>query len=312
MSKPKPFDYEKTVEEIVDNIMNEKNDNPRDSTFRFLQKYHPEAQHISLRYPGKFVKSLETETFTINNRSMRMDGAELVNPDDILPYPSTINPKQQTTVITPLKTDSLYEYKLQLTIKYKRTCINVVVTNIGDKDKTVICESHGDAFKVYIRVFNDAEISKRLYSLKLKIKSKKKLYEIETLDFAYVLLFAQEKKAKEYTIEIVALFVEIKNLSIDEQIDIFYVLKKLIRLHFRDDLEKTKELLTMMVKSVHPNAWENMTTLQKALLNVENLNEELTQKENQLLQKDNQLNKKDQEIKKLRKTLNKNNIKVDF
>ena len=68
----------------------------------------------------------------------------------------------------------------------------------------------------------------------------------------------------------------------------------------------------MMEKSVHPNAWENMTTLQKALLNVENLNEELTQKENQLLQKDNQLNKKDQEIKKLRKTLNKNNIKVDF
>lgn len=47
------------------------------------------------------------------------------------------------------------------------------MTNIGDEDHTVIYESHGDAFKVYIRVFNDEEISKRLNTLKNNIQIKK-------------------------------------------------------------------------------------------------------------------------------------------
>lgn len=167
------IDYKEKVKKIVDEIMTEKNDNPRDSTFRFLQEYHGEAQHISLRYPGIFVKSLGTEIFTINNRNRRTDGAELVMSDDILPCPSIINPEQQTTPVSPEKTHALYDYKLHYTFKYKLPCLNVVVTNIGDEDHTVIYESHGDAFKVYIRVFNDEEISKRLNTLKNNIQIKK-------------------------------------------------------------------------------------------------------------------------------------------
>lgn len=134
--KPKTMSYEEKVEKIVEEIMNEKNDNPRDSTFRFIQKYHSEAQHISLRYPGKFVKMLGTETFTVDNRSLIMDGAELVNADETLPCQSTINPEQQTTPLNPNKIHSMYDYKLQLVFKYKLPSINVVVTNIGDEDHT--------------------------------------------------------------------------------------------------------------------------------------------------------------------------------
>lgn len=106
--KPKALSYEEKVEKIVEDILNEKNDNPRDSTFRFFQKYHAEAQHVSLRYPGKFVKTLGTETFTVDNRSLTMDGAELVSADETLPCQSTINPEQQTTPLTPNKIHSMY------------------------------------------------------------------------------------------------------------------------------------------------------------------------------------------------------------
>ena len=59
MNKPVPVSYDKKIKKIVYEIMNEKNDNPRDSTFRFLQHYHGEAQHISLRFPGEFVANLK-------------------------------------------------------------------------------------------------------------------------------------------------------------------------------------------------------------------------------------------------------------
>ena len=94
--------------------MNEKkNNNPCDSTFRFLQHYHGETQHINLRFPRKFIANLKTETFTIKNRNNQMDAAELVNPDETLPCRSTINPEQQTTEITPSKVDAMNDYKLQ-------------------------------------------------------------------------------------------------------------------------------------------------------------------------------------------------------
>ena len=324
--KPKTSSYEEKVKKIVDDIMNEKNHNPRDSTFRYLQGYHAEAQHNSLRYPGEFVKSLGTETFTVNNRNLRMDGAELVNPDKTLPYQSTINPEQQTTPVTPDKKDSMYNYKLQLIFKHKRPALNVVVTNIGDEDHTVIYESHGDAYKVYVRVFSDKEISQRLNTLKDNIKNKKELSEIEVLDFAYILMFAQENKAKAYTQDIAELFKEVKYFDMTMQFEIHYVLKKLIRLHFRDDKNKTRELLTMITKAIHPDAIDNLTTFEKMAKKVEIMDNQLTQrddeinsirkdlsqKDEELSQKDEELSQKEYEIRKLKNKLEENNIKVDF
>ena len=304
MGKSPLISYEELVEKIVEEAMGEKNDNPRDSTFRFLQEYHAKAQHESLRYPGKFVKTLGTETFTVNNRNLRMDGAELVNADDTIPCQSTLNPEQQTTEIDKSKIHAMYDYKLQLTFKHKMPCLNVVVTNIGDEDYTVIYESHGDAFKVYVRVFNDAEISKRLNILSYKIKHKKELTEIEVLDFAYILLFAQEKKAKKYSEVVVGLFCEVKNLDKNLQLDIHYVLKKLIRLHFRNDDKKTWEMLTLITKAIHPNVLKEIPTIQKML-------KKLEESDNLIMQKDKELSKKDKEIIKLKKQLTENNIEVD-
>ena len=329
MNKPVPVSYDKKIKKIVHEIMNEKNDNPRDSTFRFLQHYHGEAQHISLRFPGEFVANLKTETFTIKNRNYRMDAAELVNPDDTLPCRSTINPEQQTTEITPSKVDAMYDYKLQLTFKYKLPSLNVIVTNIGDKDHTIIYESHGDAYKVYVRVFTDEEISKRLNTLTYNIKTNKELSEIEVLDFAYIMMLAQENKTKAYSEKVANLFSEVKKLDINLQLDMHYVMKKLIRLHFRDDLNKTEELLTMITKALHPKALDDLTTMQKMSIELEdfkteliNINEKCNtiQEENNNIKKENnnikekynaikkESAKKDEEIKKLKQQIENGNI----
>ena len=233
----------------------------------------------------------------------------------------------------------MYEYKIKLIFKYGLPGLNVVVTNIGDEDHTVTYESHQDSFNVYFRVFTDEEISKRLNILNNNIENNKKLSEIEVLDFAYVLLFAQEKKAKEYSEKIAELFKKVKNLDFDQQLEIHYILKKLIRLHFRDDLKKTIELLTMITKAVHPDVLDGMTTLEKAQHTIEikdsvisqmgdelsqkdnkisQMGDELSQKDNkisqmgdELSQKDNRISQMDKELKKLKEKLKENNIEVD-
>lgn len=189
---------------------------------------------------------------------------------------------------------------------------------MADNNHITIPLSHGDAFKVYIRVFTDEEISKRLNTLSDKIKSKKELSEIEVLDFAYILLFAQENKAKEYTKKVVDLFSEVKNLDYALQLDIHYVLKKLIRLHFRDDKTKTRELLTMITKAVHPNVLDSMTTLERMNKKVEFMQDELSKmddelilKNDEIIKKDDEITRMDNEISKLKEKLKENNIQID-
>ena len=128
--------------------------------------------------------------------------------------------------------------------------------------------------------------------------------EIEVLDFAYILLFAQENKAKDYSKKIAKLFREVKNLDTNLQLEIHYVLKKLIRLHFRDDEKKTKELLTMITKAVHPELLDELPTLKKAIENEKIRTEEL----NNALDK---LDNSEKENARLRQILKENNIEVD-
>jgi hypothetical protein len=225
---------------------NEKNDNPRDSTFRFLQEYHSEAQHISLRFPGIFVKTLPTDVFTINNRSFRMDGAELVLPDDTLPCKSVLNPEQQTKALTPEKVHVLYDYKLQLTFNHKLPSLNVVVTNIGDKDHTVIYESHGDAFKIYIRVFNDKEISQRLSTVSKIIYNNQYLSQELALNLGVIGLYAPREHACEIMETVVDLYIHIvADLDLAMEYTLYSVITILLDAFFDDENEYGR--LTKMI-----------------------------------------------------------------
>lgn len=303
MTKKKNLTEEK-IKRILDETLAEKNDNPRDSTYRFLKIFHGEAQHISLRLPGKYVKTLPTEVFTIDNRTYQMDGATLVLPDDTLPCKSIVNSEQQTTPVSPRKKERMYDYKLHMSIKYKLVAVNVIVTNIGSGDHEEIYETHGDAYKVYFRVYTDEEISERLITLESNINKQKYLDEIEALDFANILLFAQDHKAKKYTLEIVELFCKARYLDTGIQLDIYYVFKKLIRLHFRDDEKKTREVLTVVIKAMHPELLDELPTLKKAIDNVE-------KRDQIILEQEAQLTQQEKEIMKLKEKLKENNIEVD-
>ena len=88
------------------------------------------------------------------------------------------------------------------------------------------------------------------------------------------------------------------------QTDIYNVMKKLIRLHFRDDENTTRELLTMITKAVHPDTMTKLTTIEQMTI-------EIPEKDKKISEKDETISKQSDEIRRLKKKLEENPIEDD-
>ena len=93
--------------------------------------------------------------------------------------------------------------------------------------------------------------------------------------------------------------------------DIYYVFKKLIRLHFRDDEKKTREVLTVVIKAMHPELLDELPTLKKAIDNVEKRDQIILEHVSKINEQEAQLTQQEKEIIKLKEKLKENNIEVD-
>ena len=88
------------------------------------------------------------------------------------------------------------------------------------------------------------------------------------------------------------------------QADLYYVMKKLIRLHYRDDENKTRELLTMITKALHPDTMTKLTTIEQMTI-------EISEKDKKISEKDETISKQSDEIRRLKKKLEENPIEDD-
>lgn len=307
------------IKKLVDEMMCENNDDPYDSSFRFTDQFYPDELHISLRFPGVFVKTLNNDVFTKNNRNLKADSVKLVLPDDTLPCKSILNVEHQSYALTRDKIHSLYDYKIHLISRYNIPAICVVVTNIGEGDETLILDSHGDAFKVYLRVITDEDINQRLNNLISKVNNNQDLSVVDALDFINILLFSRKKVAKQHTCEVVDLFQKVASkLDMNLQLNLHFVLKKLIRAHYADNLIKTRELLTVITKAIHSDLLDELPTLKKLRADNElkelelSLKDELiSQKDELIYQRDAEISQKNAEILRLKQKLILNNIEDD-
>ena len=99
------------------------------------------------------------------------------------------------------------------------------------------------------------------------------------------------------------------------QADLYYVMKKLIRLHYRDDENKTRELLTMITKAVHPDTMTKLTTIEQMTIEISEKDETISKQDETilkqdkaLLEKDETISKQSDEIRRLKKKLEENHI----
>ena len=143
-------------------------------------------------------------------------------------------------------------------------------------------------------MIDENEISKRLKTLKNIIENNKKPSKEESLNFAVIAIFVHGEKKKEIMEKLTHYFTEIES-KIDENLKmtLHEILKKMIKKHFEDDIEKTKELLKMISENIYGTNYEGLTY--KELLKKE--------QEEIIAQKDQQIEQLKQEIKKLKQQM---------
>ena len=181
--------------------------------------------------------------------------------------------------------------------------------------KRIISKSHDQIFYNHYIVIDENEISKRLKTLKNIIENNKKPSKEKSLNFAVIAIFVHGEKKKEIMEKLIHYFTEIES-KIDEELklDLHEILKKMIKKHFEDDIEKTKELLKMISENIYGTNYEGLTYKELLKKEQEEIMAQKDQQIEQLKQKDQQhkqeieqlkqqfkqeLEQKDQEIKKL-------------
>lgn len=301
-----------TVEEVIRMMMNEKNYQPKDFSFRLITHRYPKSSHISFKFPGKFIKQLKTNIFTDDGRNLEMDFGELVNPDGIITQKSASNVEHQSELPKPVKIDAIFDYRIGIVHENNICPYSIIITNINPGEKIQCCESHGQIFYVYYIYVDSEEIQKRLSILTDIVKSDKVLSQEEALNFAYIAIFVNDDEAKEILEKLAQLFHDAKIMESELQMDLHHVLKKIIRYQF-DEKSKIKELLGMITKAMTPEEYEKLSSHQKTILDLEEQKQICIQQEkkiaeqqsknmqqqNEITEQQKEIRKKDEQIKNL-------------
>ena len=174
---------------------------------------------------------------------------------------------------------------------------SIIITHIDPGKKRIITKSHDQIFYNHYIVIDENEISKRLKTLKNIITSNKKPSKEESLNFAVIAIFVHGEKKKEIMEKLIHYFTEIES-KIDEELklDLHEILKKMIKKHFEDDIEKTKELLKMISENIYETDYDGLTYKETTELIMKEKDEMMARKdqvhEQEIKQKDQHINKK--------------------
>lgn len=290
-----------SIEELVMLMMDEKNHQPKDLSFRLITHRYPKSSHITFKFPGKFVKALKTNIFTDDGRNLEMDFGEVVNPDGIITQKSVSNVEHQSELPKPVKIDAIFDYRIGIVHENNICPFSIVITNIDPGEKLQCYESHGQIFYIYYIYVDSEEIRKRLSILTDIVKSSKVLSQSEALNFAYIAIFVKNDEAKEILEKLAQLFRDAKIKEDELQMDLHHVLKKIIRYQITDE-NKIKELLTVITQAITPEEYEKLTSHQKTILDLEEQKQICIQQQQENAKKDEiiaQLKKENAKIKDL-------------
>jgi len=280
-----------TLEKLVTQMIEESNNNPRDYCFRYIVNTYPKAVHDAFDFPGEYVNNLKLDVYTEDGRNLEMDCAQLIMPKGEITCKSTINVEHQTYPIRE-KVESIYDYKLYLIHKTNIPSNSIVMTNIDPGKDEIFCKSHDQIFKLKVNVVTREKISKRLKILKNKIENKKEFTQKEAMYFAYIAIFTKQKETME---RLAYLFSQIDQMEPNLQLDLHQVLKKMIKFHFRDDINKIRELLTMISESIFQKNLEGLTYKERTEIQMKEKDQKLKEQGIKLEEKDEKL--KEQGIK---------------
>ena len=322
-----------SLEELIEILVNEKNHNPHDSSFTIIIDKYPKEAHDTYNFPGKYVKSLNKKVYTSDGRKLEMDYAALIMPDGVITQKSTVNVEHQSTRLNQDKIKTIYDYKIGLIHDTNLPSISFVITKIKNENDDEYYYAYNNLFNIIVYVVKRDEIYERLNILRNKISNNEKLTIREALNFSFIANFVDDDIGKEVIGELCELFTRTE-LNIQLKLRLHFVLKKMIKYHFKNDVNKIRELLTMITKTIPEEKYEELSLNESLILKIQDkdntinsMNEtfkleiqdrdnkintlhiNLEKKDNVITKQQSEITQQKDEIKRLKKTIR---ITVDF
>ena len=225
---------------------------PFDFLFRRNLNSVPHAFHKAYGLPGIFESVALTDVFPDKGGDIsQADSLINVLPDnETLSRKSSILLEQETGFISDDKIDKTYEYYLDFVIKLKKHCIPYIATNYDYDVYELKKKIDNFNFTVNLLVYNPEKISEILNMLKDKNYHKE---EFTIDDYALALqclIHARKPYAEDVIVDLVNIFQSIDYISPNCQNELSSSLIVAIKYHFKDDIEKSRRLITMIVKAM--------------------------------------------------------------
>ncbi|WP_407379761.1 hypothetical protein [Methanobrevibacter sp.] len=288
------------IDKMVESIMRETTNNPRDYCFNYIVSRYPKTSHETFGFPGKFIKSLDRIVYKEDGSKLELDIAELVEKDGFITQKSTINVEHQTTPIEYGKIDPIYDYKIHLIHENNLPSISIVITPIEQDEKMKCYTSKNNVFNVYHIVVREKDICEKLNILR-NIDMNIEISESNAINFAYIALFVTGDIDKKILEEICNMFAQVK-MDSHHRLDTHHVLKIMIKEIFKDNKQKTKELLKMITKRLDEKEFCELTREEQFKADIARKDEIIENREYMLAKEKEETRKKlaekDEETKK--------------
>ena len=149
---------------------------------------------------------------------------------------------------------------------HRLPALNAIISPYKIKNKYY--KTHGDLLKILQIGPDEGELHERLNILKNKITNNKKLTRSEALQFTYIATFTPKENGKEMLNILAGLFTQTE-LTPELRMDIFFVLKTMIKTYFKDDEKKLRELLKMIIETIPKPDYRNMSLYERYIMELE-------------------------------------------
>ena len=209
---------------------------PSDISFKYAFAVLNKHLHKYLKLEDDYVVSYPTEVITRDMRNLRMD--------TLYRTQNTLNNiEAQSTEVGIREMKRFVDYRIFAEYIYNLPVETIILMTVDPKNSLKEYKiSNTDILRPIYIYFPKDEVTKRFNNLRNKIENNERLTEEETLDMAFLPLFAEEENSQEMTEKMCEFISKCKNIDYELKREISFILQIMVFNYFEDS-EKRKELL---------------------------------------------------------------------
>ena len=274
--------------------------NPFDYIFGRNIPLIPNETFDAYKLPGLFDGVKLTDVFLDGGDKLSADSLMHVLPDmKTLKHEAYILMEQETGFISDSKLKKIFKYWLYFITFHQKLCIPFIATNYDYEQDFIIKKFDNFIFGVNLLNYNNEKITEVLNILKEKNYHEDYFTTTQYALFIQCLVHAKKPYAYDVMMELVNIFQSIDYISIHYQKELASSLVVLVKYHFKEDINKIRRLISMIVESMDRKVYGELPNLVDDKLELIRMHEEISAKNKKISSLSDEISANQEEISSL-------------